>query len=61
MTMVSMKVLFKGKNLNALPQVDWKAAPVRRKADPYQPIELRLWNSSVILGMAVAIMVYKLS
>jgi len=37
-----MKVLFSGKNLNALPQVDWKAAPVRRNAEPYQPMELRL-------------------
>jgi hypothetical protein len=55
--MVIMKVLFSGKNLKALSRVDWKAAPVRRRAEPYQPIELRLWNSSVILGMAVAIMV----
>ena len=44
--------------MNAFPQVDWKAALVRRKADPYQPIELRLSNSSVMLGMAVAIMVW---
>jgi hypothetical protein len=53
-------VLFSGKNLKALPQVDWKAEPVRRKAEPYQPMELRLWNSSAILGMAVAIMVCEL-
>lgn len=28
-----------------------------KKAEPYHPISSRLWNSSVILGMAVEIMV----
>jgi hypothetical protein len=55
-----MKVLFNGKNLKALLQVDWKAEPVRRKEEPYQSMELRLWNSSVILWMVVAIMVCEL-
>lgn len=32
-----------GKSL-PLPQVDWKAARVRKKADPYQPTSSREWN-----------------
>ena len=55
--MVNKKVLFRGRNLKAFPQVDWKAALVRRNTEPYQPIKSRLWNSSVILGMAVATIV----
>ena len=38
-------------------QVDWKAPTVRKKAAPYQPTFSRPWNSSVILGIAVATMV----
>ena len=31
------KTGFSGKYLYNLPQVDWNAATVRKKADPYQP------------------------
>lgn len=40
--------------LKALPQRETKPARVRRKPEPYHPTWSRLWNSRVILGMAVA-------
>ena len=46
-----------GKYFKALPQVLWKAAVVRKKAEPYQPTSFSEWNSSVIRGMAVATIV----
>ena len=48
-----------GKYLNALPHSDWAAATVRNSAEAYHPTSLRLWNSSVILGIAVAMMVFR--
>jgi hypothetical protein len=33
--MLSRNTVFNGKNFSAFPQVDWKAATVRKKADPY--------------------------
>ncbi len=50
-------VILREKYLYAFPQVDWKAPTVKKNADPYQPTRSRPWNSSVILGMAVATMV----
>lgn len=55
--MAVRKVIFNGKYLNALPHVDWKEPRVRKNADPYYPTRSRPWNSSVILGIAVATMV----
>ena len=57
MNIDSRKTHFRLQYLYALPQVDWNAATVRKKADPYQPTSERELNSSVILGMAVATMV----
>ena len=51
------KVALSGKYLNALPHVDWKEAKVRKKAEPYQPTWSTLLKSSVMRGMAVAMMV----
>lgn len=38
-------------------QVDWKAATVMKKAEPYQETSPRLLKSVVICGMAVATIV----
>ena len=35
MNMLIKKTIFKGKNFRAFPHVLWKAATVRKKADPY--------------------------
>jgi hypothetical protein len=35
MKIATMKLVFSGKYLYALPQVDWKDARVRKNADPY--------------------------
>jgi hypothetical protein len=35
----SKKVYFRSQNLNALPQVDWKAARVRKKAEPIHAVK----------------------
>jgi hypothetical protein len=42
MQMAQIKAALSGKNLYTLPQVDWKAARVRKNADPYQPIWFKL-------------------
>lgn len=55
------KAVFKGKYLYAFPHHDWKAASVKKKADPYHPIWSRLSNSLVIRGIAVATIVCCLS
>lgn len=56
-TMAVKKVHFRSKYLYALPQEAWKLPDVRKKAEPYQAALSRPWNSSVILGIAVATMV----
>lgn len=57
----SRYVHLRGKYLKALPQGEVKAATVRKKAEPYQPISETLPKSSVILGIAVATIVWKKS
>lgn len=57
MRIVTRKVVFRGKYLYAFPQVAWKAATVKKNAEPYQPTWSREWNSSVMRGMAVATIV----
>jgi len=47
------KVILSGKYLYALPHVDWNAAKVRKKAEPYHAIKSIPLKSSVIAGMAV--------
>ena len=51
------KTVFMGKYLYPLPHVDWKAAFVRKYAEPYQPIWSGLLKSSVIWGIAVPMIV----
>lgn len=51
------KVIFRGKYLYTFPHVDWKPPIVINVAEPYQDTSLRVWNSSVILGIAVATIV----
>lgn len=46
------------KYLKTLPQGEVNDATVKKKAEPYQPIWLTEWKSSVILGIAVATMVW---
>lgn len=48
---------FREKYLYTFPHDVWKAATVKKKADPYHPTWSRLLNSSVIRGMAVATIV----
>ena len=50
-------MIFRGKYLYPLPQVDWKAPTVKKNADPYQPTRSKPLNSSVIFGIAVATIV----
>ena len=51
------KTSFTGRYLYALPHTDCVAAKGKNIAEPYQPTSWRLWNSFVIEGMAVVIMV----
>lgn len=51
-------VHFSGKNVYNFPHVACVAAVVTKKAEPYQAMSSRLWNSSVILGMAVERIVF---
>lgn len=55
--MTAKKVYFGEQNVYTRPRMSWKAHAVRLKALPYHPISLRLWNSFVICGMAVAMIV----
>lgn len=57
--MATRKLVLRGKYLYTLPHVDWKAPIVMKYAEPYQDILSRLWNWSVILGMAVATIVWE--
>ena len=41
MNMLSRNTFFNGKNFKAFPQVDWKAATVRKKADPYLKVSAK--------------------
>jgi hypothetical protein len=59
--MAIKKLIFSGKYLKTLPHVDWKPPTVMKKADPYHATSSNPWNSSVILGMAVATMVWVMS
>lgn len=52
-------VSLRAKYLYALPHVDWKPAVVMKNAELYQDTSSRPWNSSVILGIAVATIVYQ--
>jgi hypothetical protein len=51
-------VHFSGKKVYSLPQSACVAAVVMKNAEPYHPMSCRLWNSSVIAGIAVAMIVY---
>jgi hypothetical protein len=51
------KLILSGKYLYTLPHMDLKPARVMKNAEPYHEMSSRLWNSSVIFGMAVATMV----
>jgi hypothetical protein len=42
--MLMRKDILSGKYLYALPQVDWKDARVKKKAEPYHPTWSREWN-----------------
>jgi hypothetical protein len=57
MKMAIRKLILRGKYLYTLPHIDWKPPSVMKKAEPYHEISLMLLNSSVIFGMAVAMMV----
>jgi hypothetical protein len=50
-------VHFSGKKVYSRPHRACVAAVVMKNAEPYQPISWRLWNSSVMAGMAVAMIV----
>lgn len=52
------KLVFNGKYVYAFPHVDWKLPRVMKYAEPYHATSSSLWNSSVIVGMAVAMMVF---
>ena len=52
------EAILMGKYLYALPQKVWKVARPRKNAEPYQPIWAMLWNSTVIAGMAVVMMLW---
>lgn len=54
----SRKVVLREKYLYDFPHVDWKPPVVMKYAEPYQETSARLWNSSVIRGIAVAMMLY---
>lgn len=59
MAMLVRYTAFTGKYLKAFPQTPWPAATVRKRAEAYHPTSFRLWNSSVIIGIAVEMMVQK--
>ena len=44
--------------MKSFPHGEVKEATVRKNAEPYHPIWETLWNWSVILGIAVATIVY---
>lgn len=51
-------VHLRGKYLYALPHDAWKLPEVKKKAEPYHEAMSSRWNSSVILGIAVATIVW---
>lgn len=57
-TIEVMKTPRSEKYLYKLPHMDWVAARVRKKAEPYHPTSARELNSVVILGIAVDIMLF---
>ena len=59
--MVRRKTVFRSKYLYAFPQVDWDDATVMKKTEAYHPTSSRLWNWSVMGGMAVARMVMSMT
>jgi hypothetical protein len=50
-------VHFSGKKVYNLPHSACVAAVVMKNAEPYHPMSCRLWNSSVMAGIAVAMIV----
>lgn len=58
MKMAIRKLIFSGKYLYTFPHIDWNPPSVMKKDEPYHEMSSMLLNSSVILGMAVATMVW---
>ena len=52
------KVHFTGSKVYNLPKKSWKLQVVRRKALPYHPMSSTLLNSEVMVGIAVAMIVW---
>lgn len=55
--MATKMTSFTEKTLYTVPNINWNAQVVRRYAEAYQPTASSAPNSSVILGIAVAIMI----
>lgn len=59
MRIPSRKTCFTGKYLYAFPHTDCVAAKGKNMTEPYQPTSSRLWNSLVMDGIAVVMMVWQ--
>jgi hypothetical protein len=57
MMMTARKTSLMGKKVYSFPNKSPNMQVVTRYAEPYQPTESRVWNSSVMRGIAVAMMV----
>jgi hypothetical protein len=55
--MAKRKTVLVGKNENSRPKRSCVAQPARTYALPYQPMSSIEWNSSVIFGIAVAMII----